>query len=231
VPGAYEVVLVAPPTRSATVDVTAELMPVQLATRGSDGVRVTNLQTHLVSGSASMQPVGAGRRFRMRGGSHVAARERLSVPTWAGHLQVDVAFPADLWPRVTDVGATLWDADGYLIHENPLNYPTSRYVVTLAAGTVSEMDLELMPAFALPDEERAWEAEVRVSFLPDRPLVAPTTVPFELGPRGDLLLGWTRDSLAWLPAGLEVLTEVTASTAGAPPAVMRAMVAPMTETR
>jgi subtilisin family serine protease len=233
VAGVYEAVLVAPPTRGVTVELGAELAPVGLAVRGREGVQVTNRSGAPLAVSASMQTLGGGRRFRMHGGPSVAARERLAVPDWARSVRFEIAFSRALWPQVTDVGVSVWDSSGYLVAEGPLNYAVGRQQIAVNPGTHPVLDLEIMPGFARPDARAVWEADVTVAFLaaPDSPLTPPATLPLELPVGSSATLPWTDDSLAWLPAGLDVLTEVRVTSAGAPVSVLRTLVTQPVATR
>lgn len=232
VPGVYEAVLVAPPNRSATVDFTAELAPVAIAVHGPDGIRVTSRGAGSMQGSASVRPVGATRAFRIGTDDGGAGRERLSVPPWASRIRVDVVFTMDLWRRITDVGMSLWDGDGYLVSESPLNYAHTRHVVEIEAGALPVVDLELMPGFALPSGDMGWEAEVRVAFLAAHELAPPVTTPLRIMPGSDQhLAAWSADSVPWLPSGLDVLTEVSVVASGSSAARVQAVVPPNLGTR
>ncbi|HEX9633025.1 MAG TPA: S8 family serine peptidase [Gemmatimonadales bacterium] len=226
VPGVYEAVLVATPTRGATVAFSAALGPVGLGVRGADGIHVTNRSQASLAGSATVRALGGGKRFRMHGGPSVAARERLAVPEWARTLRIEVAFARAVWPQVTDVGVSVWDTSGYLVAEGPLNYAVGRQQVAVDPATLPVVDLEIMPGFARPDAETVWEAEVTVAFLPGSgTALAPTaTLPLRLGAGASILLPWTADSLTWLPAGLEVLTEVRVTSDGNAPSVIRTLI-------
>jgi subtilisin family serine protease len=226
VPGVYEAVLVAPPTRGVTVELHAALSPVGLAARGPAGVHVTNRSAASFAGSATVQALGGGRRFRMHGGPSVAARERLVVPDWARTLRIEVAFSRALWPQVTDVGVSVWDTSGYLVAEGPLNHAFGRQHVTVDPATQQVLDLEIMPGFARPDAQAVWDADVTVAFLPaaHAALAPPTTLPLDLGAGASTLLPWAADTPAWLPAGLSLLTEVRVTTDGTAPSVLRTLI-------
>lgn len=233
VPGVYEVVLVAPPTRGATVELRAALAPFTIVARAPDGVRITNHSAIPLTAAATVQSLGAGRRFRMHGGPSAAARERLLVPHWARTLQIEVSFPRDLWPRVTDVGVSVWDTTGYLVAEAPLNYPVGRQLVAVDPGAAPVLALELMPGFALPDAETPWEADVTVTFAPaaGTALAPPATLQLDLGPGASAVLPWTADSIGWVPSGLEVLMEVRVAADGLAPSVRRTLLAQPPSTR
>jgi hypothetical protein len=148
-------------------------------------------------------------------------------------MRVEIAFARALWPQVTDVGVSVWDSSGYLVSEGPLNYAVGRQQVTVDPGTHPVLDLEIMPGFARPDAHAVWEADVTVAFLaaPDSPLAPPATLPLELPVGSSATLPWTDDSLAWLPAGLDVLTEVRVTSAGTPVSVLRTLVSQPVATR
>jgi subtilisin family serine protease len=232
-PGVYEAVLVAPPTRGVTVEFGAALAPLSLAIHGTDGVHVTNRSTAPLAASATVRAVGVGRRFRMHGGPLVAPRERLPVPHWARTLRIEVAFARDLWPHVTDVGVSVWDTSGYLVAEGPLNYAVGRLQITVDPLAQPVVDLEVMPGFARPDADAVWEADVTVVFVPalDASLASPATLPLDLGPGASAVLPWTADSVAWLPAGLDVLTEIRVEADGVPASVLHTLVSQPAATR
>jgi subtilisin family serine protease len=225
VPGVYEAVLVASPIRGVTVELHAALAPVELAARGPAGVHVTNRSAAALAGSATVQALGGGRRFRMHGGPLVAARERLVVPEWARALRIEVAFSRVFWPQVTDVGVSVWDTSGYLVAEGPLNYAVGRQQIAVDPATQPALDLEIMPGFARPDAQAVWEADVTIAFLPgpNATLAPPTTTPLHLGAGASTLLPWAAETPTWLPAGLGVLTEVRVTTDGTATSVLRTL--------
>jgi len=231
VPGVYEAVLVASPTRSVTVEFSAQLAPLAFGGIYEDGVQFVNRASKAVSGTATIRAIGAGRRFRMKGGSGVAGRERLHVPGWANRMRIDVSFPKQLWPTVTDVGVTVWDTTGYFVSEGPLNYAVGRQVVTLTPETPRVLDLEMMPGFAQPDDSTAWQADVTVTYLPEQPLTSPATTPVTFPAGGALRIPWPSDTLAWVPPGLDPFAEVSVLTADGPASVVQTLHRPAMVTR
>jgi subtilisin family serine protease len=232
-PGVYEAVLVAPPTRGVTVEFRAALAPLSLAASRADGVRVTNRSGVPLSASATVRALGAGRRVRMHGGPSVAARERLRVPHWARTIRIEVAFAGDLWSRVTDVGVSVWDTNGYLVAEGPLNYAVGRQQVSVDPAAQPVVDLEIMPGFARPDATAVWEADVTVVFVPapDTKLAPLATLPLDLGPGASAVLPLAVDSAAWVPPGLDAVAEVRAEAEGVPPSVLHTLVSRPAATR
>jgi len=223
VPGVYEVVLVAPPTRSVTVDLAAELSPLALVSVGADGIRLRNRTAAPLEGTAAVRGVGAGRRFHMRGGSRVAARERLHVPPWARQVRIDVSFPKQRWRSVTDVGVSLWDTTGFFVAESPLNRAFGRHVFPVDSATAPVLDLEIMPGFARPDDDSGWDAEVAVFYLPGQPMGTAARAPLSLEAGATTLLAWPDTGLSWVPPGLGVLAEVSVAAAGVPTTVLQAL--------
>jgi subtilisin family serine protease len=223
VPGVYEVVLVAPPTRGATVDLTAELSPFDVAGIGDDGVLLRNRTAAPLDASASVRGIGAGRQFRMRGGSRVAARERLRLPAWTRKVRIDVTFPTSRWPAVTDVGVTLWDTTGYFVDESPLNRAFGRHVLTVGAAMPRVLDLEVMPGFARPDDDSSWEAEVVVVYLPEQPPAPAMHAPLPLSAGATALVSWPDPLPEWIPPGLSMLTEIRVLAPSAPTTVLQAL--------
>jgi subtilisin family serine protease len=223
VPGVYEVVLVAPPTRGATVELFADVSPLGLAGIGTDGIRLRNRTASSFEATATVRGIGAGRQFRMRGGSRVAARERLHLPAWARQLRIDVRFPKTRWSSVTDVGVSLWDTTGFFVAESPLNRAFGRHLFPVDSTAARVLDLEIMPGFARPDDESGWDAEVAVVYLPEQPMGPAVRAPLSMDAGGTALVAWPDTGLAWVPAGLSVLAEVSVLASGAPATVLQAL--------
>jgi tripeptidyl-peptidase II len=229
-PGVYEADLVAPPTRPATVDFEAALPPVSVA-EPADDVVLTNASSHAVTASVSVRALGVARGVTVRGAGGTVTRTRLTAPAWATMLQLDVAFEPAVWARITDVGVSVWDTAGYFVSEGGLDYPFGRHRMELAADGPRALTLELMPAFAFPDDHTPWSANVTIVFLrPDS--VAPTvTRPLDIAAAAHATFSWPLDSTLVLPAGFDPFVEVAAAVAGEATAVRRGRVTPAVSTR
>jgi hypothetical protein len=223
VPGVYEVVLVAPPTRAVTVELSAEPSPLGIAGIGQDGVRWRNRTAEALEATVAVRGIGAGRQFHMRGGSLVAARERLRLPPWTRQVRIDVAFPKTRWASVTDVGVSLWDSAGYFVHESPLDRAFGRHVFTVDSTTARVLDLEIMPGFARPDDESGWDADVAVYYLSEQAMSGPVRAPLSLEAGATGLVAWPDTALGWVPPGLSALTEISITAPGAPATVLQAL--------
>jgi hypothetical protein len=226
VAGVYEVVLVAPPTRGVTVEVEAAIPPLRIADLAAGAILLVNQTAGALDPSLSIRPLGAGRHLAVQGTGGGPRRVTIAVPSWAGTLQLDVRFPAAVWPRITDVGLAVWDTAGFLIAEAPLNYATTRQRVTLAPAEARPVEIEVMPAFALPGDTTSWTAEITAVFLPGGTPAATTTMATTVGPADSISVPWTLEGLEWLAEDLQLYVEASAATSGAPAALRRALVRP-----
>ncbi len=229
-PGVYEAVLVAPPTRPVTVDFEAALPPVSLAER-ADGVQVTNESGHAVAASVAVRTLGATRTLALHGTGGTVERTRLDAPSWATMLQFDVAFDPSVWARITDVGVSVWDSAGYFVSEGGLDYPFGRHRMALPADGPRVLTLELMPAFALPDDGTPWNAEVTIVYLRSDSASPTVTRPLDIAAAAHALLAWPSDSMLALPTGLDPFVEVVAEVPGEAPSVRRGRVPATSSTR
>jgi hypothetical protein len=138
-------------------------------------------------------------------------------------MRIEVTFPRDRWPAVTDVGVTVWDTSGYFVSEGPLNYAFGRQVVALDSTTPRVLDLEILPGFARPDEPSGWEADVMVVYLPAQPHTPPVTRSVTLLPGEPQEVPWPPDSLPWVPAGHVAFREISILTPGGGSTVLQAL--------
>ncbi len=173
IPGVYEAVIVASPLEPASYTFSASLSGVSI-TRVVEGpvatIRNTSARQSLTEVTAQM--VGGVREVRIdeRGSQSVRLTNR--VPEWAAKMIVDIEVPPRIWQRLTDFGVTVFDSAGRRISEGPVDYATSRQGIELGTAMPGRLlDVELFPAFALPQEPAGWTARVRISFLADEPAV------------------------------------------------------------
>jgi subtilisin family serine protease len=230
VPGVYEAALVAPPTRSATVDFAATVSPLRLAEE-ADGARVTNGSGSSIDGHVAQRLLGAARTYELRGKAGEVARARVSAPPWATTLQLDVTFEPALWPHITDVGVSVWDSAGYFAGEEALDFPFGRHRMMLPSAGPRTFDVEVMPAFALPDDHTAWGARVMVVFLRADSAARADTVPLALGPGASTSVPWSQDTTLVVPGGFDRFVEVAASVGGEVASMLRTRVPASTAMR
>ena len=215
--GHYEVVVVAPPTNGVAARATVFRSPVRLSGRMQRDSLVMEAQ------SLIDRPVELQLRAAFSGAEWQAVMSRptstptdtmIVIPTWARQLVIDVAMAEADWSRFTDFGVTLWQRDGRLLAEEPLNYAFGRLRIDLPPEVGGDtLRLALTPAAAAPDRATPWRVEVSARFLTDRP----TANDRGGAPFASIAAGATRRAAfaigAWpvaIPAGLSPLVTLIA---------------------
>jgi len=148
--------------------------PVRFSTvRQSDSLTVSiqNLTAAGVSGEFFAGVVGAERGMVLAGQGGDTRRVPLRIPAWARRVVIDLTMPVEEWPRFTDFGASLVDADGQILSSEPLNYHTARLSTDLAEGPDRDGALMLLPGFANPESRDRWDLTVSIRFYADEPLL------------------------------------------------------------
>ncbi len=220
VPGVYEADVVAPPLHPVSYDLAASIPSVRLAS-GPGGLVATTDSRAPVRAVLRATLAGAEREVRVAGvGSH-AVRIPADAPAWASEAEVDVQLSPAQWPHFTDFGVSMFDADGRLVGDSPMNYAFGRTHIPLDSLRTRSVAIELFPAFALPGSDEAWAGEVTIRFLADSAraatvngadsavvrVVASDTTRFTVTPP---------DSVYATPAGYRPVVDVTArDTSGA----------------
>ena len=128
----------------------------------------------------------------------------LAVPAWAAKVVVEAAGERAQWNRFTDLGLTLFDADGRQLGKEPLNYPFARLEVELPAthGPMAT-DLVLFPGLA--DSTGAdWSLSLAVRYIAAAPVslthVGPSTA-ITVGPAASASANFAMPRTSWvLPA-------------------------------
>lgn len=166
VPGVYEADVVAPPLDSASFTLDASVPPIRI-TPTPIGASLTSTDSAMVAMTVRAQLIGAARTMRVSGTGSARVSVPADAPAWATTAEVDVQLPPASWSAFTDFGVTLFDADGRLIGDEPLNYAFGRARIALDSLVTRRVSLELAPAFALPDSHQAWTADVTLRFLAD----------------------------------------------------------------
>lgn len=179
VPGVYEVVVLAPPTQSASYQIEAalptvtvdQLTPapqVTLANRGAEPTSVV-LEAALT---------GVTRGFRLDRGDGAPHLIRATRPAWASELIVDVEVAAETWLRLTDFGVTVFDSAGQQVSQGPLNYPFGRQLVSLDSVPAGmPITIELLPGFARVAPAGGWSASAQLTFVARQPVALRLTQP------------------------------------------------------
>ncbi|HET7042778.1 MAG TPA: hypothetical protein VFI13_12195, partial [Gemmatimonadales bacterium] len=82
---------------------------------------------------------------------------------WVRKIQVDLQMAPSEWPRFTDFGVTLLDADGRQIAKSPLNYAFGRLETELPqAWSGGPVTLALFPGWAVAGQDQVWSVDAVV---------------------------------------------------------------------
>ena len=223
VPGVYEAVVVAPPTTAVAFRLSASVPVVRVhRDAGEAALTVQNPTGATLTVTPSASAVGARTDHRVAATRGRAGLVSVVVPDAVETLALEASMGGDLWRRLTDFGLTVFDRRGRKLSDGPLHYPLGRQAVGLASVAPGDtLVIELLPAFADPEDPGEWEARLRVDFLfrDPVPLVMPgqpgDRVPVPPGGRTRLVFAVAADSTAQpVPAGtvVDVRLEVSDGT-------------------
>ena len=223
--GVWEAVVVAPPTAGVTVDFEAALPAVTIAAVTPRTIVLRNRGAAPVDATVTATLVGAQARWQV--GARGTVRQVIRIPRepWAVELAVDVEVTRAVWPRLTDFAVSLWDLDGRLVSEKPLNYATGRYRLRTDSLPATELDLELVPAFALAGDTTSWTASVAITALTDSDGEPAFALRVTLPPGSETVVPWAFTTLPPVADALRPMVEVRVAPAGAA-AIVRRVVLP-----
>jgi hypothetical protein len=150
--GAYECVVVAPPSQPLTTTVRLTQSPLMLhAVRRGEAVHasVRNLTATAVEAEVGMHLGGAARLDSVSETGSAPKRIPFVVPRWSRGVVIDVTMDRAQWGRFTDFGVVLFDSLGRQLGKQPLNYAFGRLQVELPEGHGDlPVTLGLFPGFA-----------------------------------------------------------------------------------
>ena len=173
--GAYEAVVVAPPTQGVTVSVAVSESPLVLrAAREGESVHaeVTNVTAAPVDAEFGMHLGGAARIENVQVDGRRAQRIPFVVPSWSRGVVVDLTMDRAQWGRFTDFGVSLFDSLGRQLGKQPLNYAFGRLQVELPEGHGDmPVTLGLFPGFADPKGDQRWSLRASIRVYADTSIV------------------------------------------------------------
>ncbi len=222
VPGFYEAVAVASSERSVTATIQVDPSPVAIRlTAGpldSLTVTMTSLADSGITGRLDLGLIGVERRF----GASATGSEDVSIPLrlpgWAHRLVLDLELDPGQWPRFTDFGFAVRDADGKILEKSPANYARARLTAELPANAASRnATIVLAPAFADSGSREHRAARVTVRMEADRPtaLVTDGGDEFKLASRGVRVQRGRVGELPWpVPQGFVPLAVLIVESGG-----------------
>jgi subtilisin family serine protease len=175
VAGAYECVVVAPPSQPLTATVRLTQSPLRLhAARDGGAVRATfrNITGTPVEAELGMHLGGAARSDSVSAAGSAPVRIPFVVPAWSRGVVVDLTMDRKQWERFTDFGVTLFDSLGRQLGKQPLNYAFGRLQVELPE-THGDMPvtLGLFPGFADPSGNAPWALRASIRVYADTTVV------------------------------------------------------------
>ena len=175
VAGAYECVVVAPPSQPLTATVRLTQSPLRLhAARDGGAVRATfrNVTGAPVEAEVGMHLGGAARSDSVSASGSAPVRIPLVVPAWSRGVVVDLTMDRKQWERFTDFGVTLFDSLGRQLGKQPLNYAFGRLQVELPErhGDMP-VTLGLFPGFADPSGNPPWALRAAIRVYADTTIV------------------------------------------------------------
>jgi tripeptidyl-peptidase II len=173
--GAYEAVVVAPPTQPVSASVSVSQSPVVLrAVRQGESVkaRITNVTTAPVGAQFGMHLGGAARTEHVQVDGSAPQRIPFVVPAWSRGVVIDFTMDRAQWGRFTDFGVSLFDSLGRQLGKQPLNYAFGRLQVELPEGHGDmAVTLGLFPGFADPKGDQRWSLNASIRVYADTSIV------------------------------------------------------------
>ncbi len=173
--GAYEAVVVAPPTQGVTVSVAVSESPLVLrAAREGESVHaeVTNVTAAPVDAEFGMHLGGAARIENVQATGGEVQRIPFVVPSWSRGVVVDITMDRAQWGRFTDFGVSLFDSLGRQLGKQPLNYAFGRLQVELPEGHGdTPVTLGLFPGFADANGDQRWSLRASIRVYADTSIV------------------------------------------------------------
>ncbi|HOX20906.1 MAG TPA: S8 family serine peptidase [Gemmatimonadales bacterium] len=174
-PGLWEADALASPVTPGAAAVAVRSSPVRIGLgRNPKGVELS--LANLSGAPATLQVgaalVGAERGALVPGSGSREESVSFTAPAWATELVVDADMPAADWARFTDFAVTLYDAEGRIVAEEPMNYADVRLRTELPESPLRQtFTLRLTPAFADSADTGSWTLKVRFRLLAAEPVV------------------------------------------------------------
>ena len=173
VPGVWEVVVQAPPTKPVGYDLDVAVPDLRIAGLDSSGA-LPRMTFAAASGrdtavTVVAEQLGASRLRDVAITDGALLRDTVAAPVWARKVIVEVWIPRDAWDAVTDFSITLYDRDGAQIGQGAMNYDFHRVEATLPEHRTAPfpVQVELFPAFAHDTAPAQYPVRMRVTFTGD----------------------------------------------------------------
>jgi hypothetical protein len=206
--GYYEAVAVAPSGTALTATIAVDHAPYGLTAAWSGDSLTTTIRSladSAVPGRLRVGILGGERKLAIGGAGGPDVVTPVLIPSWVRRIVIDLEMDAGQWPRFTDFGFTLLDAEGRILGKEPVNYPGARLAIELPVVNADRATrLVLSPGFADPGSREAWTTRISIRLESDRAMNLGTPEGIEV----DLRSGESRNlkagvgALPWkLPEG------------------------------
>lgn len=231
VTGNYEVVAAAPPIATSSAGLELMQAPFTMSADLIQGVPVLALRSMVsmpVTVNVGGAIIGGAREESMSGVGADTGRLDLDLPGWVRRVEIDVEMPPGDWPKFTDFGVTLEDADGRQIEKSPLNYAVGRLTTELPRARSGGMaTLKLFPGWATLVPGQRWNVTVRVRYYGEEARAVVLTPQgastITLAPNTPEGIRFTAAASPWtLPEGFVPLARWSAGVAGKDPWTLEA---------
>lgn len=220
--GYYETVAAATTERAVTGSIQIDHSPVSvgLAPAGGDSIAVvvSSLVDTTLAGRLDIGLLGGERRLVVEGAGGEDVSAKFGLPAWVRRLVLDLELDPGQWPRFTDFGFTVLDAEGRILAKSPANYAHARLTAELP-GRPGDRDatIVLSPGFADPGSREPWAGRVTVRLEAAHPVALATAEgdEFKLARRGTASLHGRVGEMPWvLPPGFAPLLLLVAESGG-----------------
>lgn len=231
VTGNYEVVAAAPPIAASSAGLELTQAPFTMMAdlvQGSPVLALRNMVGAPVTVDVGGAIVGAARTEPMNGAGADTGRLELDLPGWVRRVEIDIQMSPDDWPKFTDFGVTLEDADGRQIEKSPLNYAVGRLTAELPrARTGGTATLKLFPGWAALVPGARWNVTARVRYYGEEgravALAPEGQGTVTLQPETSEGIRFATAAAPWpLPSGFVPLVRWSAGVAGKEPWILEA---------
>lgn len=171
--GLWEADALGSPVAPGSAAVTIQAAPVRIGlTRDRQGVEfaLANVTSTPVDLQVGVALIGAQRGAHIPGLGGRPEALSFTVPTWAREVVVDGVMPREAWSRFTDFAFSLYDEQGRIVAQQPMNYATVRLRTELPDSLAGrQLTLRLVPALADTQDTAPWTMDLSVRLYAAEP--------------------------------------------------------------
>jgi hypothetical protein len=162
------------PANPVTANVVIDPAPLRLdPRRNGDTVtlKLTGAAATPFQGRTELDLLGGERAVVLSSRGSADRHVPFLLPAWARNVVIELTLDPGEWPRFTDFGFTLQDADGRQLSHGPMNYALGRLEVKVPPPAGDRMvEIVLSPGFAEPEAQDRWDARLAIRLFAERPV-------------------------------------------------------------